>query len=253
MALLPDPWVPLRELTEARIALGRAGASQPTSAHLAFQLDHARARDAVHQALDLPALVRDLEAAGLSSLQLHSAAPDRPAYLRRPDLGRRLDPPSAAALDALPRTPWDLAMVVADGLSAPAVQAQAAPLLALLLPPLVASGWRVAPPVLVAQGRVAVGDEIGERMGAGMVLVLLGERPGLSACHSLGAYLTWAPRVGLRDADRNCISNIRPGGLDLATAAHRLLYLIREARRLGFSGVALKENAGLPALPGDQD
>ena len=237
----PDPWAALRALTPARIALGRAGQSLPTRAHLDFQLAHARARDAVHEALDIGRLGDALASSGLETLQVRSAAPDRVTYLQRPDLGRRLDPASRAALAAAAATDSaDAVFVVADGLSARAAQSHAAPLLAALAPRLHEAGWRLGPVVVALQARVALGDEIGALLGARLVLVLLGERPGLSAPDSLGAYLTWDPRPGRTDAERNCVSNIRPEGLVPALAADRLYHLMLEAARRRLSGVALK-------------
>ncbi|MGH7526072.1 MAG: ethanolamine ammonia-lyase subunit EutC [Gemmatimonadales bacterium] len=241
----PDPWVALRSLTPARIALGRAGASLPTRVHLEFQLAHARARDAVHDALDVAALRAALREAGLDSIAVHSAAEDRTRYLHRPDLGRRLEPASRERLAAASPPGCNALFVVADGLSARAAQAHAVPVLAALAPRLQTEGWRLGPTVVADQGRVALGDEIGALLGAEMVLVLLGERPGLSAPHSLGGYLTWDPRPGRTDADRNCVSNIRPEGLASVLAADRLAYLMTEARRRRLSGVALKDDTGM--------
>lgn len=222
--------IDLRAFTNARVALGRSGHSLPTAELLRFQLDHARARDAVHQALD----PRNLP----PHVLLRSAAPDRATYLRRPDLGRRLSAESAALLAP---GDYDAALVVADGLSAPAVERHAPPLLDALLPKL--EGWRLPPLHVVLQGRVAIGDEIGQRLGASLVVLLIGERPGLTSPDSLGLYLTWAPRPGRTDAERNCISNVRPEGLDYALAAHKLHFLMQEARARRLSGVALKEDA----------
>jgi ethanolamine ammonia-lyase small subunit len=242
----PDPWASLRVLTDARIALGRAGASLPTREVLAFALDHARARDAVHLDFDAEGLAARIEALGLATRLVASAAPDRPTYLRRPDLGRRLSGESAARLDgAAPGA--DVAIVVADGLSSAAVHAHAAPLIAALLPHVAANGWRLAEVVLARQGRVALGDEIGERLGARLVVVLIGERPGLSSPDSLGAYITFSPRVGRTDAERNCVSNIRPAGLSYQDAAFRIAWLARAALWLGLTGVALKDDSGLEA------
>lgn len=251
----PDPWQALRRFTPARIALGHTGISQPTGAQLDFQLAHARARDAVHQALDADALRRDIAAAwpeAPPALVAHSAATDRCVYLQRPDLGRRLDAAPSAALAALPCADgFDLAFVIADGLSALAVATNAAPFLAALRDRLAGETWSLAPPVIALQGRVAIGDEIGASLGARMVVVLIGERPGLSSPDSMGVYITWAPRVGLTDESRNCISNVRPGGLRYDEAVHKLHYLLTEARRRGLTGVALKdETTGAPALPG---
>ena len=239
-----NPWQTLRRFTAARIALGRSGVSQPTAPQLAFQLAHAQARDAVQRALDVDALVPALAAtSGAPCLPLHSAAASREQYLQRPDLGRQLDPASRAALQQQPAAAggYDLAVVVADGLSALAIEQNAAPLLAALLPALGAEQWSLAPVTIVQQGRVAVGDEVGELLGARAVLVLVGERPGLSSPDSMGLYLTWAPRVGLTDASRNCISNVRPAGLTWEAAAFKLHYLLSEARRRQLSGVALKD------------
>lgn len=238
-----DPWSRLRALTPARIALGRAGVSLPTAAHLDFQLAHARARDAVRVALDVPALGQDLEAAGFESVAVRSAAATRDVYLKRPDLGRRLADESAERLAAL-RGESDAVFVIADGLAAAAAQRHAVRIIAAAAGHLRAGGWRIAPVVVAEQGRVAIGDEIGARLGAALAVVLLGERPGLSAPASLGAYLTWHPEVGRTDADRNCISNIRPEGLAYDAAAATLVGLMTEARRRRLSGIALKADRG---------
>ncbi len=257
-----NPWDRLREHTDARIALGRAGVSQPTAPQLAFQAAHAQARDAVHLPLDVDTLRPALQAFGLGLLELRSAAGSRAVYLQRPDLGRRLDPDSAERLQAWAASEApaadaadpdgrrvDLAIVVSDGLSALAVHRQAEPLLQALLPLLREEGFSLAPLALVTQGRVAIGDPIGQGLGARLVLLLLGERPGLSSPDSLGAYLTWAPRAGLTDAARNCVSNIRPAGLPPPLAAHRLAWLLTQARARRLSGVGLKdESADLVAL-----
>lgn len=245
----PDPWQALRQFTAARIGLGHTGISQPTCAQLVFQLAHARARDAVHDTLDNTALSEALEQAwpgSPSPLMLHSAAADRKVYLQRPDLGRRLDGPSRDRLCALRgehahERPCDLAVVVVDGLSAPAVSQNAAPFLQALRPLLEASGWTPAPLAIVQQGRVAVGDEVGELLGARLVVVLIGERPGLSSSDSMGLYMTWGPRIGLTDERRNCISNVRPAGLSVAEAARKLHLLLSEARRRELTGVQLKD------------
>jgi len=215
------------------VALGRAGNGLPTTAHLDFQAAHAAARDAVHAALDVAALRAELSAAGLASIAVHSEAPDRRTYLLRPDLGRRL-----RDREALPSLPGAMLFVVCDGLSATAVQHHAAPLLRHVVPRL--SG-PVAPIVVAEQGRVALGDDIGEAMRAEAVAVLIGERPGLSAADSLGVYLTWQPRRGRSDAERNCISNIRPGGLAPEAAGDKLLWLIAAMRRLRLTGIGLKD------------
>lgn len=223
----------LRRFTPARVALGRAGDSIPTGELLRFQLDHARARDAVYEELDPTSL-------GLAHVLLHSAAADRATFLRRPDLGRRLDPASRSLLAP---GDFDAAIAIADGLSAIAVHRHAAPLLAELLPLLDAEQWRLAPLAVVLQGRVAIGDEIGAALGARMAVVLIGERPGLSSPDSLGVYLTWDPKPGRTDAERNCISNIRTEGIGYAPAARKLHFLMSEARSRRLSGIQLKENA----------
>lgn len=248
-----DAWSGLRRHTPARIGLARAGAGVATRDHLAFQLAHARARDAVHARLDPAPLLAGLAARGLDPLSLRSAAADRRLYLLRPDLGRRLDPPSRDRLDACARG-HDLVFVLADGLSPGAVQKHALPLLDAALPELRQRAWRIGPAAVVEQGRVAIGDEIGATLAAEMVAVLIGERPGLSAPESLGVYLTWAPAIGRTDAERNCLSNIRPEGLGYGEAAARLVYLLSEARRRRLSGVMLKEDAGLlPHRPNQEN
>jgi ethanolamine ammonia-lyase small subunit len=238
---VPDLWTALRRHTSARIGLGRAGDSIPTARLLEFEAAHAAARDAVHTPIDVEGLRARLD--GLPTITVRSAAVDRSQYLQRPDLGRRLDPGCAAQLA---HGAYDVAFVIMDGLSARAVHDHAAAVLTATLERL--PGWTVAPIVLATQGRVALGDEIGERLGAALVVVLLGERPGLSAADSLGIYLTAHPRVGRKDSERNCISNVRPPeGLEYAAAAGKLVHLMREARRLGITGVGLKDDAA--ALP----
>jgi len=248
-----SPWRQLRNLTSARIALGRAGTSMPTAAQLEFQYAHAQARDAVHLPFDHAGLSAQLAKRGRDSLLLHSAASDRQSYLQRPDLGRRLDDESAQLLNqhrADNPAGYDLAIVVADGLSALAVHRNAMPMLKHIEEQALAEGWNLSPVALVSQGRVAVADEVAERLGARMVVVLIGERPGLSSPDSLGLYFTYAPKVGLTDAYRNCISNIRLEGLSYPMACHRLFYLMREACRRQLSGVNLKDNAEEPLLAG---
>jgi ethanolamine ammonia-lyase small subunit len=248
--VISNPWESLRRLTQARIALGRAGVSIPTKPLLEFQFAHARARDAVHLPMDREGLYAQLEAAGYPVIELQSAAADRTQYLQRPDLGRLLDKISRERLVGLAdkgARGFDIAFVVADGLSAFAVNQHALSMLDALRPKLVEAAWRAAPISLVEQGRVAIGDEIGEILGAEIVVVLIGERPGLSAPDSLGLYVTYAPRVGLTDAARNCISNVRPDGQSFADAAHRLIYLLHEARRRKLTGVDLKDEAQMPA------
>jgi len=232
-----DPWARLRQATPARIGLGRSGAGLPTAALSAFRLDAARARDAVHAPLDTAALAAELD--GFDTVELHSAADDRATYLRRPDLGRRL---RAADRALLPAGPFDLAFVICDGLSSAAVAAHAARMLRETAEKL--AGLSIAPVAIVREGRVAIGDEIGELMGAGLVAVLIGERPGLTVADSLGAYLTYGPRIGRADSERNCLSNIHGrGGQSYAEASAKLAWLIREARARGLTGTGLKEEA----------
>ena len=246
----PDPWQGLKRFTNARIALGRAGMSQPTGAHLAFQLAHARARDAVNVGLDFARLEAALNRSGLKTLRLASAAPDRRTYLQRPDKGRVLDGPSQIRLaGAAGRTPPDIALVICDGLSSSAIAHHAAPFAPMLVTALSQRGYAVSPVCLVAQGRVAVGDPVGERLSARMAVVLIGERPGLSSPDSMGIYFTYGPRTGATDAERNCISNIHANGLSYEAALEKLLFLIAEADRRKLSGVRLKDDT--PArLPG---
>jgi ethanolamine ammonia-lyase small subunit len=238
---VPALWRDLRRFTTARVALGRVGAGMPTAPHLDFQAAHAAARDAVQAELDMDALAAALP---WPLRVVRSLCPDRRSYLLRPDLGRALHPADAAALAAEP-APGAMAFVVCDGLSATAVQRHAAGVLEAVVPALGGG-----PVVAVRQGRVAVGDAVGAALGASAVVVLIGERPGLSSPDSLGVYLTWDPRPGRTDADRNCISNIRAEGLSISDAAAKLIWLVREMRRLGLSGVALKDEQPLAALPG---
>jgi ethanolamine ammonia-lyase small subunit len=249
--ITPTPWESLKNFTDARIALGRAGVSQPTTAHLAFQLAHAQARDAVHLPLDAHGVARAMQDLGLPTLMLHSRAADRASYLQRPDLGRRLDGPSLQALATWQTTaqpargaPFDLAFVVVDGLSALAIHENALPLVSLMLDYLKADttqAWSMAPLVVVEQGRVAIGDDIGEQLNANMVVLLIGERPGLSSPDSMGIYFTWAPRIGTLDAARNCISNVRGAGLSVQAAAQTLQRLLAQARLQQRTGIGLKD------------
>lgn len=237
-----DPFERLRRATPARVALGRCGHGLPTAALLEFQLAHARARDAVHQAFEPERVAAQMP--GLAYRVLSSRAPDRRTYLQRPDLGRQLAPDDVTHLCP---GDYDAAFVVADGLSATAVHTHAAPVLRASLEKL--ATWKVAPLILARQARVALGDEIGERLGAALVIVLIGERPGLSSPDSLGCYITWQPRRGRQDSERNCISNIRPGGLEHGLAAKRLVWLITAAHRLRLTGVGLKDASDGECLP----
>jgi ethanolamine ammonia-lyase small subunit len=237
-----DPWSALRALTSARIGLARAGASLATAPLLELRLAESRARDAVHEALDAARLAADLAPFAGTVLAVASAAEDRRSYLMRPDLGRRLAPGADAPLAPHAGT-CDLALVVADGLSARAVQTHAAPVLTGLMPALRAQNWRIAPVVIVRHGRVAVGDAVAAALGATSVAVLIGERPGLSAPDSMGAYLTWRPGPHTTDADRNCVSNIRPEGIGYAEAGATIGRLLGAMRARGVSGVHLKDEA----------
>jgi len=237
-------WASLRRLTAARIGLKRTGASLATAPLLDFKLAHARARDAVHEPLDAARLIADIAALGLPVLAVASAAEDRQGYLMRPDLGRRLAPGAEAAL-AAHGSGFDVAFVVADGLSARAVQTHAEPVLAGVLPVLQMEGWRIAPLVIARHGRVALGDAIAIALRAKCVAVFIGERPGLTAPDSMGAYLTWQPCSQTTDADRNCISNIRPEGTGYGDAVFKLAYILRSMRARRVSGVQLKDDSDL--------
>lgn len=251
--LVQDPWAQLKSFTRARIALGRVGSSLPTKEVLDFGLAHAMARDAVHLALDVDELETGIKARGFATVRVHSKAPDRASYLLRPDWGRRLDERSQMALESIAKLknstsePLDFLIVVGDGLSSLAVARHTEPMLAEIrnyLP----SQWKFGPVVIASQARVAIGDEIGQALNAKMVAMLIGERPGLSSPDSLGIYLTYNPKVGLSDADRNCISNVRPEGLQYAAAARKLLWLAKEAARLRVSGVALKDESDMQEI-----
>jgi ethanolamine ammonia-lyase small subunit len=235
-------WDELRRLSGARIGLPRAGASLATGPLLDFKLAHARARDAVHDELDVKQLAADLAPLGIDVIIVDSAAEDRQRYLMRPDLGRRLAPEEETKL--APRAArYDATFVIADGLSARAVQRHAQPVLAGTIKALHAEGWRIGPLVIVRHGRVAVGDAIASLLGSDSVTVLIGERPGLTAPDSMGAYLTWQPHPGTTDADRNCISNIRPDGIPYTDAAFKLAHLLRAMRARRISGVSLKDDS----------
>jgi len=255
--VVDNPWARLNVFTDARIGLGRAGISLPTSKLLAFQLAHAQAQDAVHCPLDVEALSAELNGAlGLTTapIGLHSQAQDRATYLQRPDYGRRLNDGSREHLQqaSTSQQRHDLAVVIVDGLSALAVQQNSAPFLNALHQALndESSDWRLAPLTIVEQGRVAIGDEIGALLNADSVLVMIGERPGLSSPDSLGLYMTWAPEPGLRDDRRNCISNVRPAGLAVEEAARRFCLLFKEARQRKLSGVQLKDRSEDDVLEG---
>ena len=236
--------------TPARVGLARTGVSVGTTAQLEFQLDHALARDAVHAGLDVAGILAGLERLGLEGVELRSAVDagpnERQTYLRRPDLGRQLGGSSTEVLQRNSPSP-DLVFVIADGLSALAVERHAVPLLAAILS-VIDSEWNLGPVCVVSQGRVAIGDEIGERLAARAVVMLIGERPGLSAADSLGVYLTWEPRVGRTDAERNCISNVREEGLGYREAARQIVGILEAARRRQVTGVALGSVSGMGLL-----
>jgi ethanolamine ammonia-lyase small subunit len=239
----------LRGLTPARVGLGRAGASLPTEALLEFMLDHARARDAVHAPFNVPDIVSGLDALGLGAFEVRSRARDRIEYLRRPDLGRMLDLSSRDSLAARSGGSCRLAIVIGDGLSASAVNVHAVEVVRSLISRLAIEAIQIGHAVVATGARVALGDEIGEILGAGMIVTLIGERPGLSAPDSLGAYLTFAPKPGRTDAERNCVSNIHGAGLSYDEAAFRTAWLIREALARKMTGVALKDESGDQPTP----
>ena len=245
-----DPWQKLARWTPARIALGRTGASLPTREVLGFALAHARARDAVHVPFDAAEIGRRLAGLGLEAIEVASDATDRAIYLRRPDYGRRLAQDSRARLAARTAKPADLALVVGDGLSAAAIHAHAVPLVAAILPQASKLELSLAPVVVARGARVALGDEVGALLAARAVAVLIGERPGLSSPDSLGVYLTFDPRPGRSDAERNCISNVRTEGLDYELAAFKLAWLVREALARKLTGVGLKDESDQALVAG---
>lgn len=257
-----NPWSALRRFTDARIGLGRTGISLPTDKLLEFQLSHAKARDAVHLPLNIPEFISEFKQMplelelfgetsskgvlreGIEPMVLHSQASNRDTYLKRPDLGRRLNQSSIEQLQAKPNDANpDIAVAIVDGLSSIAIKENAIKFIQVLARELASDDqdWLFAPFTLVEQGRVAVGDEVGELLNAKAVLVLIGERPGLSSPDSLGLYLTYNPKVGLNDSNRNCISNVRADGLSYQEAAKKCMYLLKESRRLQLSGVDLKD------------
>jgi ethanolamine ammonia-lyase small subunit len=244
-----DAWRALRTQTPARVAIGRAGGSLPTSEWLNFKSSHAAARDAVHAPFDAERLAGEIAALGTPTVVLATAAADKGSYLRHPDRGRKPDAASREKLQSLiaAETKYDLSIVVSDGLSAFAAERQVVPLLTILLPKLAADGWQLAPIAVVRFGRVALQDEVGSLARVKISLMLLGERPGLGTPDSLGAYLVYGPKGGNTDADRNCVSNIHPQGLSFAAAADTLHYLLTEASRRRLSGIGLKDERMLAA------
>lgn len=249
--IIENPWALLRDYTDARIGLGRSGVSIPTSHSLEFQLAHAQAQDAVHLPLDVEHIVEQINNNNLNPetylpILLHSQAINRTVYLQRPDLGRKLNSDSAETLKKInldKNEPFDLSIVIVDGLSSLAIKENAVNFIERLLSALTndTQKWKIAPFTIIQQGRVAIGDEVGELLKAKISLVLIGERPGLSSPDSLGLYLTWNPKSGLTDASRNCISNVRSEGLSYEEAVKKTMYLLKESRRLELSGVNLKD------------
>jgi len=246
-----DPWQSLRKFTSARIALGRVGSSLPTKEILNFGMAHAMARDAVHLSLDVDLLESQIQSIGFATIKVHSRANDRASYLLRPDWGRRLDDESTLRLEEAAKDSIDLLLVVADGLSSLAVQKHAVPMLNAITE-LLPTSWKIGPLVIASQARVALADDIGERMKARMTILLIGERPGLSSPDSLGLYLTYQPKLACSDADRNCISNVRPEGLSYQAAAKKLMWLAQESVRLKLSGVALKDESDVQQIAKDE-
>lgn len=239
-----DIWRRLSELTPARIALGRTGSGLPTSEAMKFALAHAQARDAVHTPLDAAVIMTGLKNLGLAHVAVSSRAVSRHSYLLRPDLGRRLDPASRDAVAAQRATGIDIALVIADGLSARAVHTHALAMTQALMPYVAKNGWLLGPVVVAVQGRVAIGDEIGALLGARLALVMIGERPGLSSPDSLGMYFTFSPEPGRTDGERNCLSNIHGAGMSVEEAAFKAAWLMREAFARRLTGVALKDESG---------
>lgn len=240
---LPGAYRRLRGLTDARVALDTTGSSLTTREVLAFQYDWAQARDAVHFAVDFPTLTEQMSANGFEAVHVTSAAPSRPVYLRRPDLGRRLSDDGAAQLAPLEGSAPDVCVVVADGLSGLAVAEHSVGLVHAFSQRAEREGWRLSPVILADQGRVAIGDSIGSALAARLTLMIIGERPGLSAADSLGVYITYGPAPGRTDAERNCVSNIRPGGQSPEAAADTVTYLIRQALVQQLTGVGLKDQS----------
>ena len=246
-----DVWENLKKFTDARIAIGRAGCSIPTHELLKFQLAHAEAQDAVHQALDIEHLVASFNTLGLDSLTVHSQAENKQEYLKRPDLGRLLNPASQHGLEVFKASNpqnYDVCIVIGDGLSARAIEENAVPFIQHLIPQLQAEHWSIAPIVIATGSRVALGDPVAECLQATMLVMLIGERPGLSSPDSMGIYYTWKAASGTLDAKRNCISNVRPAGLSIPVAVQRLMSLMRGSKKLGYSGVDLKDEHEMVSL-----
>ena len=242
-----DPWLHLKPHTAARIALGRTGVSLPTQEILEFGLAHAMARDAVHLPLDVGALCAEINQMGYTTIAIESATNNRQTYLLRPDLGRRLSEQSITVLSDHPQKGFDLVILVGDGLSSLAVKNHALPMIKALFET-IPKDWKVAPIIVASQARVALSDEVGSLLKAKLVLMLVGERPGLSSPDSLGMYLTYDPKVGCPDSERNCISNVRPEGLQYQAAAYKALWLAKEALRIKRTGVELKDQSDISAV-----
>lgn len=242
--IIHDSWEALREFTDARIALGRTGTSIPLQGELAFKLAHAHARDAVHSIMDTGFLVMELKRFAVPVLLLKSRASTRQLYLQRPDLGRLPDTLSEQLITEF-ASPNDFTLIVADGLSATAINHNLVQLLNILFPLLVSTGLRPGPISIVEQGRVAIGDVVGHVLQSKLAIMLIGERPGLSSPDSIGAYITYKPAPGLTDESRNCVSNIRPKGLSFEKASEKIMYIVAEAMKRKLTGTALKDNAGL--------
>lgn len=245
--VVSDPWTHLKTFTRARIALGRTGSSLPTEEVLQFGYAHAMARDAVHKPLDVENFCGNLQTSGFDVVNVQSAAPDRATYLLRPDLGRKLDDDSINRLQDDERKDCDVVLVVGDGLSSLAVSNHAQAVLEALRAAF-PTHWVIGPVVVATQARVALSDHVGDLLRARLVVMLVGERPGLTSPDSLGIYITYAPRVGRQDAERNCISNVRPEGLNYLAAARKTCWLVNEALRLKVSGVALKDESDVAEI-----
>ncbi|MCE7056376.1 ethanolamine ammonia-lyase subunit EutC [Algoriphagus sp. AGSA1] len=239
MSDVSNPWEKLKDFTDARIALGRTGGSLKTQELLQFRKDHALAKDAVWASLDTNSLESAIQDLKLPSITLTSQAENRETYIKRPDLGRKLSKESITLIKSSKSEATAISIILADGLSANAIPLHAIPFLQEFLPRI--NRHSLAPISIVKQGRVAISDEIGELFSSKISIILIGERPGLSSPYSMGIYLTYNPKAGNTDEKRNCISNIRTGGLPYAYAAEKLAFLCSEALRLKLSGVLLKD------------
>lgn len=249
--LKPNAWEQLKQFTDARIALGRAGGSLPTRPALAFQLAHAEAKDAVLKKLDIALLEQQLSALQHKMLHVQSDAADKDVYLKRPDLGRELSEESRLQLKQYAQqhpAAYDVLIVAGDGLSARAIEDNAPYFIQQFYTACHEQNWSVAPLVIAVGSRVALGDEIASILRAKMLVMLIGERPGLSSPDSMGIYYTWQAQKGCHDAMRNCISNVRPAGLPVQVAIQRLVALMRKSCALGMSGVHLKDEHEMESI-----